>query len=150
VSAPLRRKTPVTRTASVKDRTDSLERRYSRQGQYEIKLAPDNDTVDTGDGNFIFSIPDDLNELHLRAAEAFVSTAGSTATQIMVRNITQATDMLTTIIEIDAGQLDSRDSTPRSVIDTTNNEVFAKDQIALDVDANGTDALGHGVMLLFT
>lgn len=150
MSAPLRRKTPVTRTAAIKDRTDSLERRYTRQGQYEIKLCSDQDTVDTGNGIFIFSIPDDLNELHLRSAEAFVTDAGSTVTQIMVRNITQAQDMLSTIIEIDAGQLESRNSTPRSVIDTTANQVFAKDQIALDVDANGTDALGHGVMLLFT
>lgn len=150
MSAPLRRKTPVTRTAAIKDRTDSLERRYDRHAQYEIKLCGDDQTVDTGNGIFIFSIPDDVDGLHLRSAEAYVSDAGSSVTQIMVRNITQAQDMLSTIIEIDAGDLDSRDSTPRSVIDTDNNQVFAKDQIALDVDANGTDALGHGVMLLFT
>ena len=150
MSKPLRRRSPVVRTAEVKDRTDGLERRYTRQGQYEIKLAADDSTVDTGNGIFIFSIPDDLDGLHLRAAEGFVSTAGSGVTQIQVRNVTQAVDMLSSRIEIDAGDLDSRDSTPRSVIDTDFNQVFAKDQIALDVDANGTTALGHGVMLLFT
>jgi hypothetical protein len=123
-------------------------------GFYEIKVFPDEGTGSetvTGDGKFIWVIPYDLDGTNLVDADAFVTTVGSGATVIQIRNITQAVDMLTTRITIDANEYHSFPpgaSSPAD-IDDANNTVVTGDRIAIDVDTAGAGSKGLGVMLRF-
>lgn len=123
-------------------------------GLYEIKVWADAITVGkthgTGDGRFIFEIPDDLDLKHLTVARGFVTTVGSTPTVVQVRNVTNGNaDMLSTPITIDAGEKSSETSGTPVVIDTADSIVHRDDQISLDVDSNAADSAGLGVILNF-
>lgn len=124
------------------------------RGYFEIKVWADvikvGRTNGTGNGLFIFEIPEDLNAFHLTVARAYVTTAGSSVTTVQIRNIDNGNvDMLSTPITIDAGVRSSIFSTTQRVIDTDNDQVSDGDQIAIDVDTNPTDAAGLGVILDF-
>ncbi len=121
--------------------------------RFEIKVIADDDTLATGDGQFIFAIPKDLNGSNLVDAQAYVTTVSSSGLPtVQIRNVTQTADMLTTKITIDVGDLRSfapdTPATPR-VIDTANDDVATGDLIAIDVDVAGTGAMGLGVLLGF-
>ena len=117
---------------------------------YEIKVAADVDTVVTGDGQFIFAIPSDLNGTNLIDAQAYVTTVSSGATAtIQIRNVTDAVDMLSTRITIDPSEFTSYTAATSRVIDTTKDDVATSDRIAVDVDDAGTGAKGLGVILRF-
>lgn len=122
-------------------------------GFYEIKVFADEgfgSDVEAGDGKFIWVIPYDLDGTNLVDADAFVTTVGSGATIIQIRNITQAVDMLTTRITIDAGDFHSFPPGPTQAdIDDANNTVVTGDRIAIDVDSAGAGAKGLGIMLRF-
>lgn len=154
---PLYRVTDTTQIGQLGNRVDALERRRPVSGFYEIKVFADDELVETGNGAFIFAIPYDLNKAKLSSVNAFVTTAGTGATTIMIRNV-GVTDMLTTPITIDSGTLDAEDSATAAEIDLsyffygfpdTTSTVFYRDQIAIDVDTVGTGAMGLGVMLGF-
>lgn len=123
-------------------------------GFYEIKVFPDEGTGSetvTGDGKFIWVIPYDLDGTNLVDADAFVTTVGSGATIIQIRNITQAVDMLTTRITIDANEYHSfpPGASVQADIDEDNNTVVTGDRLAIDVDTAGAGSKGLGVMLRF-
>ncbi len=119
---------------------------YKPYGPYEIKLADDLTAVASGDGKFIFAIPADLDQTKLRFANAYVTTVGSGATSINIRDVTQTTDLLSTVITIDASEFTSY-TAATSV--PTSTKVATGDLIAVDVDAVGAGSLGHGVILVF-
>lgn len=111
----------------------------------------DTAAITTGDGARTISITDDLGGTFLRSAHASIVTAGASALEIMVRNVTEALDMLADPITVDAGDTDSYASASPSAPDTSgtpaNNKVSRGDQIAIDVDsASGT---GLTVLLEF-
>lgn len=109
-----------------------------------------NTSLATGDGQFIFAIDTSLNGLNLTAAHAYVTTVSSSGTPtIQIRNITQAADMLTTRITIDANEFTSYTAATAPVIDTGNDDVATGDLIAVDVDVAGTGTKGLGVILTF-
>lgn len=129
-------------------------------GYYEIKVFADANALDgllpaqatdvvTGDGKFIFAIPEDLHGTDLVRAHAFITTAGSLV-QVQIRNVTQGHDMLSTKVSIDAGDFTSYASATPPVVNQANAEVEEGDLIAIDVDAAGGGAQGLGVMLVFT
>jgi len=122
-------------------------------GVYEIKVVSDTLAVATGDGQFIFAIPTDLNSTNLVDAQAFVTTVatGATLLTVQIRNVTDAVDMLSTRITIDASEFSSYTAATPSVIDTTKDDVATGDLIAVDVDAvgNTTPGKGLGVILRF-
>lgn len=123
---------------------------YAKEGQYEIKVVSDAEDVATGDGQFIFAIPSDLGGTDLVEAQAFVTTVSSSgAPLIQIRNATQAVDMLSTRITIDASEFTSYTASQR-VINLSNDGVATGDRIAIDVDAAGTGARGLGVILRFS
>ena len=118
--------------------------------QFAIKVFSDTTTLATGDGKFIFVISSDLDGARLTAAEAFVTTVSSSGTPtVQVRNITDAVDMLSTAITVDASEYSSYTAATRSVVNATNAVVATGDRIALDVDTAGTGAKGLGVLLKF-
>jgi hypothetical protein len=132
-------------------RTRQLFRRpASNTAQFDIKVFGDTQTLATGDGKFIFAIPEDLNGYNLTSAEAYVTTVSSSGLPtVQIRNITQATDMLSTKVTIDVSEFTSYTAATRSVVDTANDDVATGNRIAIDVDAKGTGAKGLGVILVF-
>ncbi len=126
----------------------------SSNPQFDIKVLTDYQTLSTGDGQFVFAIPADVGGMNLTLAAAYVTTVSSSGIPtIQIRNITQAVDMLTTKITIDAGDFRSfSPDTPATavVIDTGNDDVATGDLIAVDVDVAGTGAKGLGVILGFS
>ena len=119
--------------------------------QFDIKVLTDFQTLSTGDGQFVFAIPADLNGKNLTSVAAYVTTVSSSgAPTIQIRNITQTADMLTTKITIDASEFTSYTAATPAVIDTSNDDVATGDLIAIDCDVAGTGAKGLGVILEFS
>lgn len=112
-------------------------------------LLPDSvRIVTTGDGKFIFQIDADEDGFELFYVRAFVSVVGSATLTVQLRNITQAQDMLSTPLTIDAGEFSSLTAATPAVINTANAQVADGDLIAIDVDTNGGgSAEGLGVNL---
>jgi len=116
----------------------------------EIKVFSDTTTVTAGDGKFVFAISTDLDGCALWKAAAFVSTVSSSGLPtVQIRNITQAVDMLSTRITIDASEFTSYSAATAPVINQANALVAEADLIAVDVDVAGTGAKGLGVILSF-
>lgn len=160
---PLKRDTAYTDANSLEVRVEQVERRFRpSRGHFEIKVfadagaldgnLPDSATVvSTGDGKFIFAIPEDLDNYYLVEAEAYVTTVSSSGTPtVQIRNITQAVDMLSTRITIDASEFTSYTAAAPSVVNLANSQVDTGDRIAIDVDVAGTGAKGLGVILQFS
>jgi hypothetical protein len=116
----------------------------------QLKVFDDAGTVTTGDGKMIFMIPLELTGMNLVDCEAFVTTVSSSGLPtVQLRNVTDAVDMLTTKISIDANENSSLTAATPPVIDTTKDDVVTGDLIAVDVDVAGTGAKGLGVLLSF-
>ncbi len=123
----------------------------SSNPQFDIKVLTDYQTLSTGDGQFVFAIPLDVNGMNLTSVAAYVTTVSSSGLPtIQIRNVTQTADMLSTKITIDASEFTSYTATTAAVIDTGNDDVATGDLIAVDVDVAGTGAKGLGVILGFS
>jgi hypothetical protein len=119
-------------------------------GNFEIKVFADTDALATGDGKFIFAVPEDLDGANLLSAEGYVTTVSSSGLPtVQIRNVTDTVDMLSTRITIDVSEFTSYTATTPSVVNTANSAVSTGDRIAVDVDVAGTGAKGLGVILVF-
>lgn len=115
-----------------------------------IKVFSDLQTVTTGDGKFIFEVSRDMDGTNLVEIEIYVTTVSTSGLPtVQIRNITQAADMLTTKVSIDANEKNSKDAATQPVIDLNNDDVAWGNHIAIDVDVAGTGAMGLGVILTF-
>lgn len=133
------------------DSSQSTGLKWQLTKDIEVKVIADSATLATGDGQAIFMIPTSLGGCDLTAVAAFVTTNSSSGTPtIQIRNVTQAADMLSTRITIDANEPTSYTAATPPVIDTGNDDVATGDLIAIDVDVAGTGAKGLGVVLTFT
>ena len=116
----------------------------------EVKVFDDATALATGDGKIIICIPSELNGYNLVDCDAFVTTVSSSgAPDIMVRNVTDSHDMLSTSITIDANEYTSYTAVTAPAINTTYDDVATGDLLAIDVDGAGTGAKGLGVVLNF-
>lgn len=119
-----------------------------------VQLFTSDTDVETGNGagSTLYRVPSELSDRELSAVAACVATAGTTGTlDIQIHNITQAVDMLSTVLSIDSGELDSKDAATPAVIDTNNNSVSTGDQLRFDIDAVPTTApKGCWIELQFT
>jgi hypothetical protein len=116
----------------------------------EVKVFDDATVLTTGDGKAIFCIPARMNGWNLIAAHAFVTTVSSSGLPtVQIRNVTDAVDMLSTKVSIDASEFTSYTAAAAPVIDTAHDDVATGDLIAIDVDVAGTGAKGLGVILTF-
>lgn len=117
---------------------------------YEIKISSDASSPVIGDGAFIWAIPPDIAGGNLVEAQAYVSSPSvSGALTVMVRNVTQAVDMLSTAVTIDVGDDTSYTAATPSVVNPANSLVALGDLISIDVDAVGSGAKGLGVIITF-
>ena len=111
---------------------------------------PNGAAIGTGDGKAYFTIPVELNGYNLVDADASVTTVSSSGTPtIQINNVTQAADMLTTRITIDASESTSYTAAAAPVIDTGNDDVATGDILRIDIDVAGTGTKGLTVMLSF-
>lgn len=118
--------------------------------KYHVKICDETTAITTGDGKFIFTIPQELNGMNLVGVVAMVSTVSSSGLPtVQIRNVTDAVDMLTTRVTIDVSEYNSYDATTPAVIDEDHDDVATGDRIAIDVDVAGTGAKGLEVYLLF-
>jgi hypothetical protein len=150
---------PASQAASHRQRIERLERRPPPPtAKLHIKVFPDVNypaaaPIVAGEGMFIFECSKDMDELQLFAAESYVTTAGGGPTVVQVRNETAAVDMLTSPLQVDSGELNSRDSGSPVVILASPTDTLTivswGDHIAIDVDAAGSGAFGLGVILTF-
>jgi|GEM_PF-2024754 len=108
-------------------------------------------SVQTGDGKFYLHVSSAIAGMNLVAVHAEVITAGTTGTSdIQIANVTQAADMLSTVITIDSAETGSDTAATPAVIDTGNDDVAENDLLRIDVDAVSTTApLGLIVTLEF-
>jgi hypothetical protein len=123
--------------------------------QYEIKVFFDDEIVVTGDGRFWWPIPEDLDEGEIIKVAAGVSTESSSGSiQIQLRHFTadgtnDNGDILSTKINIDSGDMNSRTAATQPVISGLTWPVSTGDWLRCDVDnAGGGDAMG--LVLLVT
>src|SRR5262245_31448475 len=74
----------------------------------ERKIFTETALVTTGDGKLIWMTTDDLDRMVVSRAEAWVTTVSSSgAVTVQIRNVTQAWDILSTKITIDASEFTS-------------------------------------------
>lgn len=111
---------------------------------------PAGSAITTGDGKAYFRVPAELNGCNLVAVGAHVTTVSSSGLPtVQIANVTQAVDMLTTKITIDANEKDSSTAATPAVIDTGNDDVATGDELRIDIDVAGTGAKGLIVDLTF-
>ncbi len=111
---------------------------------------PAGNALTTGDGKAYFTVPVELNGYNLVDADASVTTVSTSGTPtVQINNVTQAADMLSTTITIDANEFTSYTAATAPVIDTANDDVATGDIIRIDVDVAGTGTKGLSVLLSF-
>jgi hypothetical protein len=119
---------------------------------YPIKVTVDDDFVLVADGQFIFAITtdDEIAGYTLVGASAYVTTVASSGlVTVQVRNVTQAVNMLSTPITIDANEFTSDTAATPPVVNTPNALIALDDLISINVTSTGTGARGLGVVLRF-
>lgn len=116
-----------------------------------IQVFPSGNDVTTGDGAAFFRVPSILNGYNLVGVAMNVYTAGTTGTtDVQIRNVTDAVDILSTKLTIDSTETDTSTAAVAAVIDGTKDDVATGDKIAIDVDATSTTkAKGLYVELTF-
>jgi len=137
------------------DVADSLAADYavvlpSESGTLDIKsevvgilVFDDSQDVTTGNGagDVFFRIPSKFNGWDLVEVAAQVQTAGTTGNlDIMVYNVSQTSDFLSTAMRIETGETDTITSAQPGTIDTGNDDVTTGDSIRIDIDAVQTTA----------
>ena len=106
--------------------------------------------VVTGNGKAYFPIPTVFDGMNLTDAQASVSTQSTAGLPtIQVYNLTDAADMLSTRITIDANEYTSYTALTPSVVDAAHDDVAEGDMIRIDVDVAGTATQGLTVLLTF-
>lgn len=118
-----------------------------------LKVFADTTAVTTGNDARRFVVTDDLGGTFLRSAHATVTTVGSSATTVMVHNLTNTDDLLSTATTIDSGDTNSYDAATPHVVDDSGdpqvNYITRGDILRIDVDTAGTGAKGLEVLLEF-
>ena len=111
---------------------------------------PAGSAITTGDGKAYWRVPSALNGMDLTAVAAAVTTASSSGIPtVQIHNLTQAADMLSTKLTIDANETDSSTAAAAAVIDAANDDVATGDMLRIDIDVAGTGAKGLMVELQF-
>lgn len=102
----------------------------------------------TGDRQAWIKIPADIAGLDLVSVEADVVTAPTgAALSIQVRNVTQAANILSTALTIDATETSSDTAATPPVIDTSEDDMTDGDIIAIDIDQVGSSEPGENLLV---
>ena len=111
---------------------------------------PNGAALTTGNGKQFWRVPSVCNGMNLVAVAQAVTTVSSSGNpSFQVHNLTQAANMLSTVVSCDSGELDSSTATTAAVIDTANDDVATGDQLRFDCTVAGTGTKGAMVELHF-
>lgn len=110
---------------------------------------PNGSSPTSGNGKAWFLVPAELDGYTLIDVEGAVTTVGSTASSIMIANDTDAVDMLSTAITVDASEKTSVTAATPPVVNAANAVVSEGDLLRLDLDTVGTGSKGHLASLTF-
>lgn len=117
----------------------------------QLKIQSDITTLTTGDGKYIYTVPEKLNNYNLTAIHAALTTVSSSGLpSFQVYNLTDSVDILSTNVTIDAGEYNSYTALTQPVINAANRNVVTGDRLRFDVDGAGTSAKGWSMILTFT
>jgi len=101
-------------------------------------LVNDSTALTSGDGKAYFPrIPSYMNGWNIIEVAANM-VAGTGAVTIMIHNLTQTADVLSTALTIDANEKDSKDAATPAVIDTAEDDLTTGDRLRIDIDGAGT------------
>ena len=108
-----------------------------------IKVIADDTALTVADGKAYFTVPLELNGMNLISVGAHVYTVSSSGLPtFQIHNLTDAQDMLSTLLTIDANEKDSKDAATPAVINTTYDDVATGDELRFDCDSSGTGTKG--------
>lgn len=135
-------------------RASQLERRPFAGGAavYQIEVFEPDKIVTVADEHFEWEIPEDLHECTLIKVDAYLTTASSSGTvQVQLTRLDQgddgdATDILSTKIGIEVGEVNLKESATQPVIADEEHEYRWGDHIRVDVDNAGSGAYGLGLI----
>jgi len=106
---------------------------------FQLAVFDWGENVSTGDAKWYIHIPEYLTGYDLVEVHAEVIVAGTTGTtDIQIHNLTDASDMLSTVLTIDSGETGSDTAATPAVINTTEDDVVTNDVIRIDIDAVST------------
>ena len=130
---------------------DGLAGSYAGAKTVAIMLTEPATDCTTGNGKAYFIVPAEMAGMNLIDVKSGLATAGTTGTHtLMVHNVTQAVDMLSTALTIDSTETTSETAATPAVIDTANDDVAEGDVIRIDCDAVQTTAgKGDFITLVF-
>lgn len=101
-------------------------------------LVNDSTALTSGDGKAYFPrSPSYMNGWNVIEVAANM-VAGTGAVTIMIHNLTQTADILSTALTIDANEKDSKDAATPAVIDTSEDDLQTGDRLRIDIDGAGT------------
>lgn len=125
-----------------------IERRKLQIRYVALPVGATGTSLATGDRQAWFKVTADLAGLDLVSVEADVVTAPTDAAlSIQVRNVTQAADMLSTALTIDATETSSDTAATPAVIDTSEDDLTDGDIIAVDIDQVGSTEPGEDLLV---
>ena len=101
-------------------------------------LVNDSTALTSGDGKAYFPrIPSTMNGWNVVEVAANM-VAGTGAVTIMIHNLTDAQDILSVALTIDANEKDSKDAATPATINTSYDDVATGDRFRVDIDGAGT------------
>ena len=113
-----------------------------------IKVIADGLPTYVGNGIARIVLPSNFDQLGLKVVGAHVYTAGTgSSTIVQIHNETQGADMLSTRIEIDAGEYDTSTSATPPVVNPVYAVVDAGDVLRFDIDQIGSSTAALGLEL---
>lgn len=113
-----------------------------------IQVEEGTTNLSTGNGKAYVTIPAKLNGVNLSSVHARVITAPTDAAiSIQIHNVTDAVDMLSTALTIDATETGSDTAATPAVVDTSNDDVATNDLIRIDIDQVGSTVTGAGLIV---
>ena len=129
---------------------DSLAGSYAGTKIVTIKVIDDGTALTTGDAKTHWTVPIELNGMDLVTVGAHVYTNSSSGTPtFQIHNLTDTSDMLSTVITIDINEPDSSTAGTPAVIDGTGDDVVTGDVIRFDCDVAGTGTKGMEIRMGF-
>jgi hypothetical protein len=112
-------------------------------------LVNDSVALTSGDGKAYFPrIPSYMNGWNIIEVAANM-VAGTGLVTIQIHNLTQAADVLSTELTIDANEKDSKDAAAAAVIDTSEDDAQTGDRYRIDIDGAGTGTTWLDVQMTF-
>ena len=116
---------------------------YSRIRYLAIEIVDKDTLLTTGDGKRGFHIPAEVGGMDLVYVHAHAMTPSAVGIPtFQLRNDTDAVDMLSTLLTIDATENDSSTAAVPAVIDTAHDDVAANDWLEWDCDVAGDTTRG--------